>query len=596
MALKGELFTAGPFGEDQIESVKQRFYELLGQEVSFEVKQNEALIGGFLAIIDGKIYDASVAHHVKEAQHLLVSDTVCGLEIVTKNAQSSGDDQRPLHSSAAQIGQTLKKRICSFENKEAVYEYGVVSSVGDGVVRVEGLCHTRYGEQIAFENDVYGMAMDLELGGVGAVLLNGQDNVRVGERVYGTGRVVEVPVGDEMLGRVVNPIGMPLDNKPLNPLRYRPVESPAPRIIDRQSVNEPLMTGLLAVDGIIPIGRGQRELIIGDRQTGKTTIAIDTILNQRGKQVYCVYVAIGQKLSTVAQIHETLLSAGAMDYTVIVVANASDCAAMQYLAPYAGCAIAEQFMYDGKDALVIYDDLSKHAVAYRTMSLLLHRPPGREAYPGDVFYLHSRLLERAGHLSEANGGGSLTALPIVETMASDISAYIPTNVISITDGQIYLEPELFHSGVRPAVNVGLSVSRVGSAAQKKAMRKVVKKLRLTLAQYRELQIFAQFGSDIDSVTKEILDNGDRLSETLKQNQHEPLQMSEQVLLLYAVMNGFLQDVPSPHVRAFQRGLLQYMRRNYGALLDEMEESGDLTEELTEELRAGIENYQLTCQA
>ena len=596
MALKGELFTAGPFGEDQIESVKQRFYELLGQEVSFEVKQNEALIGGFLAIIDGKIYDASVAHHVKEAQHLLVSDTVCGLEIVTKNAQSSGDDQRPLHSSAAQIGQTLKKRICSFENKEAVYEYGVVSSVGDGVVRVEGLCHTRYGEQIAFENDVYGMAMDLELGGVGAVLLNGQDNVRVGERVYGTGRVVEVPVGDEMLGRVVNPIGMPLDNKPLNPLRYRPVESPAPRIIDRQSVNEPLMTGLLAVDGIIPIGRGQRELIIGDRQTGKTTIAIDTILNQHGKQVYCVYVAIGQKLSTVAQIHETLLSAGAMDYTVIVVANASDCAAMQYLAPYAGCAIAEQFMYDGNDALVIYDDLSKHAVAYRTMSLLLHRPPGREAYPGDVFYLHSRLLERAGHLSEANGGGSLTALPIVETMASDISAYIPTNVISITDGQIYLEPELFHSGVRPAVNVGLSVSRVGSAAQKKAMRKVVKKLRLTLAQYRELQIFAQFGSDIDSVTKEILDNGDRLSETLKQNQHEPLQMSEQVLLLYAVMNGFLQDVPSPHVRAFQRGLLQYMRRNYGALLDEMEESGDLTEELTEELRAGIENYHLTCQA
>jgi F-type H+-transporting ATPase subunit alpha len=596
MALKGELFTAGPFGEDQIESVKQRFYELLGQEVSFEVKQNEALIGGFLAIIDGKIYDASVAHHVKEAQHLLVSDTVCGLEIVTKNAQSSGDDQRPLHSSAAQIGQTLKKRICSFENKDAVYEYGVVSSVGDGVVRVEGLCHTRYGEQIAFENDVYGMAMDLELGGVGAVLLNGQDNVRVGERVYGTSRVVEVPVGDEMLGRVVNPIGMPLDNKPLNPLRYRPVESPAPRIIDRQSVNEPLMTGLLAVDGIIPIGRGQRELIIGDRQTGKTTIAIDTILNQRGKQVYCVYVAIGQKLSTVAQIHETLLSAGAMDYTVIVVANASDCAAMQYLAPYAGCAIAEQFMYDGNDALVIYDDLSKHAVAYRTMSLLLHRPPGREAYPGDVFYLHSRLLERAGHLSEANGGGSLTALPIVETMASDISAYIPTNVISITDGQIYLEPELFHSGVRPAVNVGLSVSRVGSAAQKKAMRKVVKKLRLTLAQYRELQIFAQFGSDIDSVTKEILDNGDRLSETLKQNQHEPLQMSEQVLLLYAVMNGFLQDVPSPHVRAFQRGLLQYMRRNYGALLDEMEESGDLTEELTEELRAGIENYHLTCQA
>ena len=596
MALRGELYTAGPFGEEQIESVKRHFNEMLGQEVSFEVKQNEALIGGFLAIIDGKIYDASVAYRVKEAQHTLVNNSVSGAEITAENVRLTGSEQKTLHSSAADIGKTLRSRIHSFENKSAVYEYGIVTSVGDGVVRIEGLSHTRYGEQIAFENDVYGMTMDLELDGVGAVLLNGQDNVHVGERVYGTGRVIEVPVGDELLGRVVNPIGMPLDDKPLSAARYRPVESPAPRIIDRQAVNEPLMTGLLAVDSIIPIGRGQRELIIGDRQTGKTTIAIDTIINQRGKHVNCVYVAIGQKLSTVAQIYETLESVGAMDYTVIVVANASDCAAMQYLAPYAGCAIAEQFMYDGKDALVIYDDLSKHAVAYRAMSLLLHRPPGREAYPGDVFYLHSRLLERAGHLSAANGGGSLTALPIVETMASDISAYIPTNVISITDGQIYLEPELFHSGVRPAVNVGLSVSRVGSAAQKKAMRKVVKKLRLTLAQYRELQIFAQFGSDIDSVTKEILDNGDRLSETLKQNQHEPLQMSEQVLLLYAVMNGYLKEVPSPHVRAFQKGLLQYARRNYSSTLDEIEESGDLSDELIEALRATIENYHLTCQA
>ncbi len=596
MALRGELYTAGPFGEDQIESVKKHFNELLGQEVSFEVKRNEALIGGFLAIIDGKIYDASVAYRIKEAQHLLVTNSVSGAEITAENVKLTGSEQKPFHSSAADIGQTLKKRIRSFENKSAVYEYGIVTSVGDGVVRIEGLSHTRYGEQIAFENDVYGMTMDLELDGVGAVLLNGQDLVHVGERVYGTGRVVEMPVGDELLGRVVNPIGMPLDNKPLTASRYRAVESPAPRIIDRQSVNEPLMTGLLAVDSIIPIGRGQRELIIGDRQTGKTTIAVDAIINQRGKHVYCVYVAIGQKLSTVAQIYETLQAAGAMDYTVIVVANASDCAAMQYLAPYSGCAIAEQFMYDGKDALIIYDDLSKHAVAYRAMSLLLHRPPGREAYPGDVFYLHSRLLERAGHLSEANGGGSLTALPIVETMASDISAYIPTNVISITDGQIYLEPELFHSGVRPAVNVGLSVSRVGSAAQKKAMRKVVKKLRLTLAQYRELQIFAQFGSDIDSVTKEILDNGDRLSETLKQNQHEPLQMSEQVLLLYAVMNGYLKEVPAQHARAFQKGLLQYVTRNYGSLLDEIEETGDMTEEQTQEMIAAIENYQLTCKA
>ncbi|MEN6634299.1 MAG: F0F1 ATP synthase subunit alpha [Clostridiaceae bacterium] len=596
MALRGELYTAGPFGEEQIESVKRHFNELLGQEVSFEVKRNEALIGGFLAIIDGKIYDASVAYRIKEAQHLLVTNSVSGAEITAENVRLTGSEQKPFHSSATDIGQTLKKRIRSFENTSAVYEYGIVTSVGDGVVRIEGLSHTRYGEQIAFENDVYGMTMDLELDGVGAVLLNGQDLVHVGERVYGTGRVVEVPVGDELLGRVVNPIGMPLDNKPLSASRYRPVESPAPRIIDRQAVNEPLMTGLLAVDSIIPIGRGQRELIIGDRQTGKTTIAVDAIINQRGKHVNCVYVAIGQKLSTVAQIYETLQAAGAMDYSVIVVASASDCAAMQYLAPYAGCAIAEQFMYDGKDALIIYDDLSKHAVAYRAMSLLLHRPPGREAYPGDVFYLHSRLLERAGHLSEANGGGSLTALPIVETMASDISAYIPTNVISITDGQIYLEPELFHSGVRPAVNVGLSVSRVGSAAQKKAMRKVVKKLRLTLAQYRELQIFAQFGSDIDSVTKEILDNGDRLSETLKQNQHEPLQMSEQVLLLYAVMNGYLKEVPSQHVRSFQKGLLQYVSRNYGSLLDEIEETGDFTDEQGQELKTAIENYQLTCKA
>ncbi|NLI53738.1 MAG: F0F1 ATP synthase subunit alpha [Clostridiales bacterium] len=597
MALKGELYTAGPFGEEQIESVKQHFTKLLGQEVSFDVKQNDALIGGFLAIIDGKVYDASVAYRIKEAQHALVTnDFTGGAEIAAENVKLTGSEPGQFHSSAKDIGATLKKRLNTFENKSAVYEYGVVTSVGDGVVRIDGLSHTRYGEQIAFDNDVYGMTMDLEVDGVGAVLLNEQDSVRVGERVYGTGRVVEVPVGDEVLGRVINPIGMPLDNKPLNAARYRPVESPAPRIIDRQSVNEPLMTGLIAVDGIIPIGRGQRELIIGDRQTGKTTIAVDTIINQRGKHVNCVYVAIGQKLSTIAQIYETFQAVGAMDYTTIVVANASDCAAMQYLAPYAGCAIAEQFMYDGKDALVVYDDLSKHAVAYRAMSLLLHRPPGREAYPGDVFYLHSRLLERAGHLSEERGGGSLTALPIVETMASDISAYIPTNVISITDGQIYLEPELFHSGVRPAVNVGLSVSRVGSAAQKKAMRKVVKKLRLTLAQYRELQIFAQFGSDIDSVTKNILDSGDRLSETLKQSQHEPLQMCEQVLVLYAVMNDYLKEVPSPHVRAFQKGLLQYAHRNYSAMLDEIEETGDLTDEQTEELRACIENYQLTCKA
>ncbi|MEA4940740.1 MAG: F0F1 ATP synthase subunit alpha [Christensenella sp.] len=597
MALKGELYIAGPFDEEQIGSIRKHFAELLGEDVNFEIKKNDGLIGGFLAIIDGKVYDASFAYRIKEAQHALVSNNLSlGAEICAEDVKTVGAATKPFHSSASDIGAVLKNRLRNCDAKPAIYEYGTVTSVGDGVVRIEGLSHTRYGEQISFDNDVYGMTMDLELDGVGAVLLNGQDNVHVGERVYGTGRVVEVPVGDELLGRVINPIGMPLDNRPLSAARYRPVESPAPRIIDRQAVNEPLMTGLLAVDGIIPVGRGQRELIIGDRQTGKTTIAVDTIINQRGKHVCCVYVAIGQKLSTVAQIYETLRAAGAMDYTTIVVASASDCAAMQYLAPYAGCSIAEQFMYDGKDALIIYDDLSKHAVAYRAMSLLLHRPPGREAYPGDVFYLHSRLLERAGHLNEAQGGGSLTALPIVETMASDISAYIPTNVISITDGQIYLEPELFHAGIRPAVNVGLSVSRVGSAAQKKAMRKVAKKLRLTLAQYRELQIFAQFGSDIDSVTKTILDNGDRLTETLKQNQHEPLQMSEQVLLLYAVMNGYLNDIPSPFVRSFQKGLLQYVRRTTPSLFDEMEESGDFNEAQEAQMRASIESYQLICKS
>lgn len=597
MAQKGELYIAGPFGQEQIESIKAHFAELLGEDVEFDVRRNESLIGGFMALINGKVYDSSVAFRMKEAQHSMITnqDGSMSAEFVSEDVKSTGVGAVPRDRSR-EIGATLRKRLSAYSNKPAVYEYGTVTSVGDGVVRIEGLSHTRYGEQISFDRDVFGMTMDLELDGVGAVLLNGQDEVRVGERVCGTGKVVEVPVGDELLGRVVNPIGMPLDGKPLNPSGYRPVEMPAPRIIDRQAVNEPLMTGLLAVDGIIPIGRGQRELIIGDRQTGKTTIAVDTIINQRGKDVLCVYVAIGQKLSTIAQIYETLQASGAMDYTVIVAANASDCAAMQYLAPYAGCSIAEKFMYDGRDALVIYDDLSKHAVAYRAMSLLLHRPPGREAYPGDVFYLHSRLLERAGHLSDALGGGSLTALPIVETMASDISAYIPTNVISITDGQIYLEPELFHSGVRPAVNVGLSVSRVGSAAQKKAMRKVVKSLRLTLAQFRELQVFAQFGSDVDSVTKSILDNGDRLSETLKQNQHEPLSMSEQVVLLYAVMNGFCKDVPSEDIRAFNKGLLRYAHRDAYDLMDAIEQTGDLTDEMIARLRSTIESYKLLGKA
>ncbi len=497
---------------------------------------------------------------------------------------------------AKDIGAALRQRLSSYQSKPIVYEYGTVISAGDGVVKIEGLSHSRYGELIAFDNDVFGMAMNLELGGVGAVLLNGVEDVHAGERVRSTGRVVEVPVGDELLGRVIDPLGLPLDAKPLQGSKFRPVESPAPRIIDRQGVNEPLQTGLLCVDSIIPIGKGQRELIIGDRQTGKSTIAIDTILNQHDKNVLCVYVAIGQKVSTIAQIHETLEKAGAMKYTVIVAATASDCAAMQYIAPYAGCAIAEQFMYDGKDALIIYDDLSKHAVAYRAMSLLLRRPPGREAYPGDVFYLHSRLLERAGHLKDELGGGSLTALPIVETMASDISAYIPTNVISITDGQIYLETELFHAGVRPAVNVGLSVSRVGRAAQRKAMRKVSGKLRLTLAQYRELQIFAQFGSDIDPTTKRILDDGDRLSETLKQKQHEPLSLCEQVLLLLSATSDVIKKIPVSEVRSFNAGLIAYAHREFDDAMCEIETGYDLTDETRATLLDCIREYAQSIKA
>ncbi|MCE5236604.1 MAG: F0F1 ATP synthase subunit alpha [Clostridiaceae bacterium] len=491
---------------------------------------------------------------------------------------------------AKEIGAYLKDRLEGYELKPVVYEYGTVAYAGDGVVKIDGLERCHYGELVALDNDVYGMAMDLEQGGVGAVLLNGVDEVQVGTRVRGTSRVVEVPVGEELLGRIVNPLGIPLDGRPLRAKAYLPVERPSPSIIDRQKVNEPLQTGILAIDSVIPIGKGQRELIIGDRQTGKSTIALDAVLNQKGKNVVCVYVAIGQKVSTVARLHETLMAYGAMDYTVVVSASASDCAAMQYIAPYAGCSIAESFMEKGRDVLIVYDDLSKHAVAYRAMSLLLKRPPGREAYPGDVFYLHSRLLERSAHLSERLGGGSLTALPIVETMANDISAYIPTNVISITDGQIYLESELFHSGVRPAVNIGLSVSRVGGSAQKKAMRRVSGKLRLTLAQYRELIIFSQFGADIDPVTKKVIDKGARLQETLKQPQSSPYKMCEQVVLLMAAMNDYQSDVPLNRIREFNAGLLLRLRTVCPKELDEIENSGNFSDETLSAVEAAIGEY------
>ena len=456
------------------------------------------------------------------------------------------------------IGEFLKERLEGFSPEMVTYEYGRVKSVQDGIVQVEGLPHAKYGELLEFEGQVYGMALDMSLTGVGAALLGKADTVVPGSVVRGTGRISDVCVGRELLGRVVDPIGRPLDGMPLKADRFREVECPAPAIMDRAPVDTPMETGILAIDSMIPIGRGQRELIIGDRQTGKTTIALSTMLNQKDSGVISVYCAIGQKAASVAGIVRQLQEAGALERCVVVAATASDSAAMQYLAPYAACAIAEEFMHQGKDVLVVYDDLSKHAVAYRTMSLLLRRPSGREAYPGDVFYLHSRLLERAAHLSKEQGGGSITALPIVETMAGDISAYIPTNVISITDGQIFLESELFHAGVRPAVNVGLSVSRVGRSAQHPAMRDVSGSLRLEVAQYRDMAVFAQFGADVDAETKKLLDRGARMTELLKQSQQQIYKLSAQVALLLAYGENLLQNIPTQKVGDFAEKLLAHL--------------------------------------
>lgn len=431
------------------------------------------------------------------------------------------------------ISAFLKEKISSFNVAPIVYEKGTVVKAGDGVLRVKGLKGSLYGELLEFDGGIYGMALELEEDGAGAVLLDRADRVKVGDSVKGTGTVVQMPVGDNVIGRVLDPIGRPLDGKPFTPERFLPAERPAPTLLDRQPVTRAMQTGILAIDSMIPIGRGQRELIIGDRQTGKTTIAIDSIINQKNSDMLCVYCAIGQKASTVAGVIETLKKAGAMDYSVVVAATASDSPAMQYLAPYCACSVAEGFMEQGRDVLIVYDDLSKHAVAYRTMSLLLHRPPGREAYPGDVFYLHSRLLERSACLSEEKGGGSITALPIIETMAGNISAFIPTNVISITDGQIFLETELFHSGVRPAVNTGLSVSRVGRSAQPDAMKSVSGTLRIDLSQYREMAVFSRFGSDVDASTKRMLEKGESLVNVFKQNKSRPYSLFEETVLLLA---------------------------------------------------------------
>jgi len=489
-----------------------------------------------------------------------------------------------------EITSILKQRIEEYDVDTELAEVGTVLQVGDGLARVYGLENCIAMEMLELEHGVTGIAFNLEEGNVGVPLFGEWEHVREGESVKRTGKVVNVPVGDALVGRIVNPLGEPLDGAgPIDSSETRPLEFKAPGVVNRQPVKEPLQTGIKAIDSMIPIGRGQRELVIGDRSTGKTAILVDTILNQKGQDVICVYVAVGQKASTVAQVYERLREAGAMDYTIIVAADAAEAAPIKWMAPFAGCAMGEHFLYNGKHALCIYDDLSKHADAYRQMSLLLRRPPGREAFPGDVFYLHSRLLERACKLSDELDGGSLTALPVIETQAGDVSAYIPTNVISITDGQIFLESDLFYSGVRPAINVGISVSRVGGNAQTKAMKKVAGRLRLELAQYRELEAFAQFGSELDPQTQRTLARGERMVQTLNQPQYQPWPMEEQVVAIYAGIHGHLDDVPPAQVPRFQDELREFLRSE-GDVLKAISEEKDLTDEIVEKLEAAIEKF------
>lgn len=488
-----------------------------------------------------------------------------------------------------EISSVIKEQIRNYSSKMIVADVGTVTRTADGMARIYGLEKAMQGELLVFPGDVFGMVMNLEEDHVGAVLLGDSEEIKEGDMVRTTGRIVEVPVGDSMIGRVVNALGQPIDAKgPIHTTRYRPVERSAPGVISRKSVDTPLQTGIKAIDAMVPVGRGQRELIIGDRQTGKTAIAIDTIINQKNQNVKCIYVAIGQKASTVASIVKILEEHKAMDYTTVVASTASEIAPLQYLAPYSGCAIGEEWMERGEDVLIIYDDLSKHAAAYRTISLLLKRPPGREAYPGDVFYLHSRLLERAARLSDEQGGGSLTALPIIETLAGDVSAYIPTNVISITDGQIYLETELFHAGFRPAVNAGLSVSRVGGAAQIEAMKKIASPIRVELAQYRELAAFSQFGSELDEDTRKKLRQGERIREVLKQSQYEPIPVEYQVIILYAATKKYLLDLPVEEISRFEKELTEWIKIRFPEIPEKIASQKQISQENEQNLIRAIE--------
>lgn len=490
-----------------------------------------------------------------------------------------------------EISSIIRRQIETYESRLKTSDVGTIIQIGDEIARIYGLENCMEGELLEFPNNIYGMALNLEEDNVGAVLFGQEEGVSEGDTVKRTGKLVEVPVGDELIGRVVNALGIPIDGKgPIKTKKTRPIETAAPGVIDRKSVKQPLQTGIKAIDTMIPIGRGQRELIIGDRQTGKSALAVDAIINQKDQNVICIYVAIGQKQSTVAQLVNIFDDFGVMDYTIVVSASAAEPAPMQFLAPYSGCAIGEEFMYGGRDVLIIYDDLSKHAIAYRTMSLLLRRPPGREAYPGDVFYIHSRLLERAARLSDELGGGSMTALPIIETLAGDVTAYVPTNVISITDGQIFLETDLFFSGVRPAINPGISVSRVGGSAQIKAMKQVAGTLRLELAQYRELAAFAQFGSDLDKEARARIEKGQRLVEILKQEQYKPMPVEEQVMILYAAINNHINDIPTDTVRKFEREFIEYMNSHHRDVVDMIKKKRELDDEIKKALECSIDEF------
>ena len=563
------LYSNTPPSDEQekkfIDFLKQRYNE----DISLVWKKTDIPEGGFKLEIGSEVFDWSIDGRLAQFKEAL------------SKLKNKSNDIIPL----------IRETVENWTPEAIAEEIGEVLTVGDGIATVSGLKNATYGEILLFTSGVRGMVQDLRDGEIGCILFGSDEEISEGSTVKRTGKTAGVPVGDEFIGRVVNALGVPIDGQgEIHSVDYRAVENPAPGIIDRQPVCTPMETGILTIDSMFPIGRGQRELIIGDRQTGKTAIAIDTILNQKGKDVICIYVAIGQKASSVAQLVQNLKSRGAMEYTIIVNASASDSAPLQYIAPYAGCALGEYFMDNGKDVLIVYDDLSKHAIAYRSLSLLLERAPGREAYPGDVFYLHSRLLERSAHLSDEKGGGSMTALPIVETQSGDVSAYIPTNIISITDGQIYLETEMFNAGFRPAVNAGLSVSRVGGSAQIKAMKKIAAPIRVELAQYRELAAFAQFGSELDADTKQKLDQGERIKEVLKQDQYQPMPVEDQIIMIYTVTRKYLLDVPVKRVQEFEKGFLEFVKTQYADIPESIRETKVMSDECEARLVEAIEAF------